>query len=53
MFLILVGKLVLFQTLNELVDFFSVVPLTPALPQSACVDRFRGHNTYLGSILGL
>ncbi len=51
MLLILVGKRVLFQPLNELVDFFYVVPLSIILPQG--LDRFRRKNTYLGSIFGL
>ena len=32
MLLILVGKLVLFQPLNKLVDFFNLVPLSITLP---------------------
>ncbi len=48
--LILVGKRVLFQPLNKLVDCFNFVPLSIILLQRAYVHRFRRKNTYLGSI---
>ena len=51
MLLILVGKLVLSQPLNKLVDFFYLVPLSITLRQG--LDRFRRKNTYLGSIFRL
>jgi len=51
MLLILVGKFVLFQPLNELINFFYVVPLSITLPQG--LDRFRRKNTYLASSFGL